>query len=75
MEIPKAEDLGASHIAFYTDDIASAVARLRSQGILVLGEPITMASGLLHRLAVDIPRDTIPPWVQRPFVLPVFSLE
>jgi catechol 2,3-dioxygenase-like lactoylglutathione lyase family enzyme len=45
MEIPKAEDIGASHIAFYTDDIAGAVARLKSQGVPVLGEPITMPSG------------------------------
>jgi catechol 2,3-dioxygenase-like lactoylglutathione lyase family enzyme len=45
MEIPKAEDMGASHIAFYTDDITGAVARLKSQGILVLGDPITMPSG------------------------------
>jgi catechol 2,3-dioxygenase-like lactoylglutathione lyase family enzyme len=45
MAIPKAEDLGASHIAFYTDDIAGALAHLKSQGIVVLGEPITMPSG------------------------------
>lgn len=45
MTIPKAEDLGASHIAFYTDDITGAVARLKSQDIVVLGEPITMPSG------------------------------
>ncbi|MBP0597985.1 VOC family protein [Herbaspirillum sp. LeCh32-8] len=45
MDMPKAEDIGASHIAFYTDDIAGAVAYLKSQGITILGEPITMPSG------------------------------
>jgi len=45
MAMPKAEDIGASHIAFYTDDIKGAVAYLKSQGITVLGEPITMPSG------------------------------
>lgn len=45
MEMPKAEDIGASHIAFYTDDITGAVAYLKSQGITILGEPITMPSG------------------------------
>ncbi|WP_246795986.1 VOC family protein [Burkholderia perseverans] len=44
-EMPKAEDIGASHIAFYTDDINGAVAYLKSRGITVLGEPITMPSG------------------------------
>lgn len=43
--MPNAEDLGASHIAFYTDDMNGAVAYLKSQGITVLGEPITMPSG------------------------------
>jgi len=43
--IPNAEDLGASHIAFYTDDVQGGVAYLKSQGITVLGSPITMPSG------------------------------
>jgi catechol 2,3-dioxygenase-like lactoylglutathione lyase family enzyme len=43
--LPRAEDMGATHIAFYTDDITGAVAYLKSQGITVLGEPITMPSG------------------------------
>lgn len=43
--IPKAEDAGASHIAFYTDDIAGAVAYLKTHGATVLGEPITMPAG------------------------------
>lgn len=42
---PRAEDIGGTHIAFYTDDITGAVAYLKSQGITVLGEPITMPSG------------------------------
>lgn len=44
-ELPKAEDAGASHVAFYTDDMAGAVAYLKSQGLTVLGAPITMPSG------------------------------
>jgi catechol 2,3-dioxygenase-like lactoylglutathione lyase family enzyme len=44
-EMPKAEDIGASHIAFYTDDINGAVAYLKSKGITVLGDPVTMPSG------------------------------
>lgn len=44
-EQPRAEDTGGTHIAFYTDDITGAVAYLKSQGITVLGAPITMPSG------------------------------
>lgn len=44
-EMPKAEDIGASHIAFYTEDINGAVAFLKSRGIIVLGDPVTMPSG------------------------------
>jgi catechol 2,3-dioxygenase-like lactoylglutathione lyase family enzyme len=43
--MPKIEDIGASHIAFYTDDVKAGVAYLKSQGITVLGEPMTMTSG------------------------------
>ena len=43
--MPKSEDIGASHIAFYTDDVKAGVAYLKSQGITVLGEPMTMTSG------------------------------
>lgn len=43
--MPKAEDIGASHIAFYTDDVHAGVAYLKSKGITVLGEPMTMSSG------------------------------
>lgn len=43
--MPKSEDIGASHIAFYTDDVAAGVAYLKGKGITVLGEPISMSSG------------------------------
>jgi catechol 2,3-dioxygenase-like lactoylglutathione lyase family enzyme len=43
--VPNAEDLGASHIAFYTDDVKAGVAYLKSKGITILGEPMTMPSG------------------------------
>lgn len=43
--MPRAEDAGASHIAFYTDDVRAGVAYLKSRGIEILGEPVTMASG------------------------------
>ena len=43
--MPRAEDSGASHIAFYTDDMAAAVSYLKSKGITVLGDPVTMTSG------------------------------
>lgn len=43
--MPRAEDIGASHIAFYTDDIEGAVSYLKAQGITVLGKPVTMTSG------------------------------
>lgn len=42
---PKMEDLGAAHIAFYTDDVRGGVAYLKARGITVLGEPMTMTSG------------------------------
>ena len=36
---PRNSDLGGHHLAFYVDDLDSAVGYLRSQGIRVLGEP------------------------------------
>lgn len=45
VRLPAAQDLGASHVAFYTDDVQAGVAYLRAQGIKVLGEPMTMTSG------------------------------
>lgn len=44
-DMPRAEDIGASHIAFYTDDIEGAVSYLKANGITVLGEPVKMTSG------------------------------
>lgn len=43
--MPKIEDIGASHIAFYTDDVQAGVAYLKSKGITINGEPMTMTSG------------------------------
>jgi len=42
---PGADDIGASHIAFYTSDIKAAVAYLRSKDVQLLAEPFTMPSG------------------------------
>jgi catechol 2,3-dioxygenase-like lactoylglutathione lyase family enzyme len=43
--MPKMEDVGAAHIAFYTDDVQAGVAYLKSKGITILGEPMVMTSG------------------------------
>jgi catechol 2,3-dioxygenase-like lactoylglutathione lyase family enzyme len=43
--VPNAEDLGASHIAFYTGDVNAGIGYLKSKGIAILGEPMTMPSG------------------------------
>ncbi|SHL93922.1 Catechol 2,3-dioxygenase [Chitinophaga sp. CF418] len=42
---PGADDLGASHIAFYTTDIKASMACLKAKGVTFLGEPFTMPSG------------------------------
>jgi catechol 2,3-dioxygenase-like lactoylglutathione lyase family enzyme len=42
---PGGDDIGASHIAFYTSDIKSAVGYLKSKGVIVLGDPYLMQSG------------------------------
>jgi len=42
---PGADDIGATHIAFYTDDLPASVAYLRSKGVKVLGEPVVVSSG------------------------------
>ncbi|KIS45087.1 VOC family protein [Kosakonia radicincitans] len=44
-QMPAMQDIGASHIAFYTDDIQGGVAFLKSKGIAISGEPMTMTSG------------------------------
>ena len=43
--IPNDEDIGATHIAFYTTDVAAGVAYLKSRGVTVLGQPVTMSEG------------------------------
>ena len=42
---PNTDDIGASHIAFYVNDITSAVQYLKSKGVKIVGEPFTMPSG------------------------------
>lgn len=42
---PGGDDIGASHIAFYTNDISKSVAYLKSKGVQFFGEPFLMPSG------------------------------
>lgn len=42
---PNTDDIGASHIAFYVNDINAAVEYLKSKGVKIVGEPFTMPSG------------------------------
>ncbi|RVT71775.1 glyoxalase [Flavobacterium sufflavum] len=42
---PGGDDIGASHIAFYTDNIKQSVEYLKSKGVQFLGEPFLMPSG------------------------------
>jgi catechol 2,3-dioxygenase-like lactoylglutathione lyase family enzyme len=42
---PRNRDVGGHHLAFYVEDIGAAVAYLRSHGITVQGDPVTMESG------------------------------
>ncbi len=42
--IPRNSDIGGHHVAFYVDDLDSAVAYLRDRGVDVMGEP-TASSG------------------------------
>ncbi|AOC96197.1 putative lyase [Flavobacterium anhuiense] len=42
---PNTDDIGASHIAFYVNDINAAVEYLKSKGVKIIGEPFTMPSG------------------------------
>lgn len=44
-EQPFYDDIGASHIALYTDNIDAAVASLRAKGVTVLTDPIKMTQG------------------------------
>jgi catechol 2,3-dioxygenase-like lactoylglutathione lyase family enzyme len=42
---PNSDDIGASHIAFYTADINKSVKYLKSKGVKILGEPYLTPSG------------------------------
>lgn len=42
---PGGDDIGATHIAFYTSDIKASIAYLKSKGVTFLGEPFTMPAG------------------------------
>ncbi|WP_163410192.1 VOC family protein [Flavobacterium ajazii] len=42
---PNTDDIGASHIAFYVNDINASVQYLKSKSVKILGEPFTMPSG------------------------------
>jgi catechol 2,3-dioxygenase-like lactoylglutathione lyase family enzyme len=42
---PNSDDIGASHIAFYTSDINAAVKYLKTKGVKILGEPFLTPSG------------------------------
>ena len=44
-EIPKNSDIGGHHIAFYVDDIETAVAYLKSRGVRVLAGPLPITDG------------------------------
>jgi len=44
-EHPAGDDVGASHIAFYTTDIYSAVSHLEAAGVKFIGEPSLILSG------------------------------
>jgi len=45
LQQPGGDDIGASHIAFYTNDISKSVEYLKSKGVPFLGEPFMMTSG------------------------------
>ncbi|HEV7655063.1 MAG TPA: VOC family protein [Mycobacteriales bacterium] len=38
-ELPRNSDIGGHHLAFYVDDLDTAVAQLREAGVTVCGEP------------------------------------
>ncbi|OED69943.1 VOC family protein [Vibrio crassostreae] len=42
---PNNADIGGHHLALYVEDMDTAVAYLKDQGITVLGEPTTMTEG------------------------------
>lgn len=49
-EPPRNSDIGGHHIAFYVDEMASAVAYLEAHGVEVLGEPKTFTEGPMEGL-------------------------
>jgi len=42
---PNTDDIGASHIAFYTSDIHTSAQYLKGKGVKILGDPFTTPSG------------------------------
>ena len=44
-QLPGGDDIGATHIAFYTTDIQASVAYLRSKGVKLVGKPALVPSG------------------------------
>lgn len=42
---PKNSDIGGHHLAFYVDDMAAALAHLKTCGVRVLGEPTVRTKG------------------------------
>ncbi|WP_213953765.1 VOC family protein [Variovorax sp. dw_954] len=44
-DIPKNSDIGGHHLAFYVDDIDTAVAYLKAQGVRVLAGPLPVTEG------------------------------
>jgi catechol 2,3-dioxygenase-like lactoylglutathione lyase family enzyme len=42
---PRNSDVGGHHLAFYVDDIGAAVAYLKTHGITIQGNPVTMETG------------------------------
>ncbi|MCB1489531.1 MAG: VOC family protein [Bauldia sp.] len=48
---PKNSDVGGNHLGFYVEDIDAAVAYLKSHGLTVQGEVVTMQEGPSKRLS------------------------
>jgi catechol 2,3-dioxygenase-like lactoylglutathione lyase family enzyme len=54
-DVPKNSDIGASHLAFYVDDMQAAVEYLESQAdVEVMGEPATVEEGPSRELQLSI---------------------
>lgn len=43
--LPRNSDLGGHHLAFYVDDMATALAWLRGRGVQVMGQPQSVMEG------------------------------